>query len=315
MIARVRGITAAVIVSICCCAAPAESLPTARAAAHAGKVDAAVAALAGSPKTAEADSLLCSLYASIERRDEAVTACEAAAVEAPSNSTYALELARAYGEKASHSGALTGMRMVGRIRSNFERAVQRDGNSVEALSDLGQFYVEAPGVVGGGADKARALLPRLQALSPARGHRLAGMIAVKAKDDVLAEQEFQAELAVSHSAEAYVDLANFYRSRKQWDKAAEQARLAMEHDIHHGPDTLDAANLLIELKRDAAVAQTGLRSYLQTPQTGVAAYARVHVLLARSLSAAGDSAGAQAEYKEALALARDFEAARQGLAR
>ncbi len=315
MIASVRGIATAVVLLIPCCAAAAQSLAAARTAARAGKVDTAVAALSSTPKSAEADSLLCSLYASIAHRDEAVTACEAAAVEAPSNSTYALELARAYGEKANHSGAMAGMRMVGKIRSNFERAVQLDGNSVEALSDLAQFYVEAPGIVGGGVDKARALLPRLQALSPARGHRLAGMIAVKTKNDVLAEQEFQAELAVSHSAEAYVDLANFYRGRKQWDQATANARFAMEHDSHHGPDTLDAANILLELKRDAAAAQAGLRNYLKTPQEGVAAYARAHVVLARSLSAAGDNAGAQAEYKAALALARDFEAARQGLSR
>lgn len=313
MTAGAKSLAASAVLMICC-AATAQELGVAQAAARVGKVDAAIAALAGAPRTAEAGSLLCSLYASIELRDAAVTACEAAAENAPASSTYALELARAYGEKASHSGAIAGMRMVGKIRGNFERAVQLDGNSVEALSDLGQFYVEAPGVVGGGTDKARALLPRLQALSPARAHRLAGMLAAKGKNDAIAEQEYQAELAVSRSAEAYVDLANFYRGRKQWEQSAAQARLAVEHDSHHGPDTLDAASILLELKREVSVAQSGLRNYLKAPQPNVAAYAKAHVLLARSLQASGDVAGAQAEFEAALSLAHDYDAARQGLA-
>ncbi len=296
--------------------ATAQGLSAARTAARTGNVDVAVADLAGATSSAEADALLCQLYGSIDKRAEAVRACEAAVAAAPSNSEYALELARAYGNKASAGGALTGMRMVGKIRSTFERAVQLDGKNVDALSDLGQFYVEAPGLVGGGTDKARPIVSKLQALSPARAHRLAGMIAAKDKDDATALKEFEAELAVASSPEAYVDLANFYRSRKQMDRAAEYARLAMEHDTHHGPDTLDAATILIELKLDWKAAQTGLLKYLATPQTGeVAFFAKAHVLMARSLQASGDDAGAKKEFAAALALAHDYDAARKGAAK
>ncbi|MGI4756283.1 MAG: tetratricopeptide repeat protein [Janthinobacterium lividum] len=283
--------------------------------ARLGKVDAAVAELQAAPKSAEADELLCSLYASINQRDQAIATCEAAAKMEPANSNYALALARAYGAKADHSGALTGMRMVGKIRSSFERAVQLDGNNVEALSDLGQFYVEAPGVVGGGAEKARALLPKLQPIAPARAHRLAAMIAAKNKDDLTAEQEFQAALAAAPNAEAYVDLANFYRSRKNWQKAADNAKLAMVHDPQHGPDTLDAAKVLLDMKRSEPEAQAGLRSYLNSPQVHVASYAKAHVLLGNSLLAAGNNTVAQTEFQAALALAKDYEAAQQGLRR
>ena len=296
-----------------CTGSPAQSLAAAKADARLGKVDAAIADLSSAPKSAETHSLLCSLYGSIENRDRAIAECEAASAAAPGSSDDALALARAYGAKADHSGALTGMRMVGRIRGNFERAVQLNPNSVEALSDLGEFYVDAPGVVGGGLDKARALVARLQPLSAARAHRLAGMIAVKAKDDKTAEQEFNAELAVEHSPEAYVDLANFYRSQKQPERAAAQAKLAISRDIHHGPDSLDAAAILLDLKLDTRVAQDALRTYLQTPQSGVASYARAHVMLGESLRAAGDAAGAQKEFAAALALAHDYEPARKGV--
>ena len=306
---------------IACCTllsqplAGAQSLAAATKEARLGRVDAAVAALQTAPRSAESNALLCHLYASTARYDEAVTACEAATTSQPNSSTYALDVARAYGAKADHAGAMTGLRLVGKIRTNFERAVQLDGSNVEALSDLGQFYVEAPGAFGGGLDKARALVPRLQALSPARALRLSAMIAAKAKDDVAAEQQYRAELAVAHSAEAYVDLANFYRSRKQLEKAASLAKEALGHDPDCGPDVLDAASLLIAVKRDLPVAQTALRCYLRSPQDGVPSYAKANTLLGTSLQDAGDAAGAKSSYQAALALAQDYAPARQGLTR
>jgi tetratricopeptide (TPR) repeat protein len=291
----------------------AQSLAAAKADARVGKVDAAIADLSALPKTAATHSLLCSLYGSIEKRDAAISECEAA-LATDASSDNALALARTYGDKASHSGALTGLRMVGKIRGNFERAVQLDPNSVEALSDLGQFYVDAPGTFGGGTDKANALVTRLQPLSPARAHRLAGMIAVKAKDDKTAEQEFSAAITAAHTPESYVDLANFYRNHKQPERAGEQAKLAISHDPRHGLDTLDAVAILLDLKLETKTAQDALRAYLATPQTGVAAYAHAHVLLGESLRTAGDTAGAQKEFTAALALAHDYEPARKGAA-
>lgn len=298
---------------VCSMGAGAQSMSSARAAARAGKVDVALAELDRLPADASAQALRCSLYASIDKADDALRACEAASVLAPTNSDAALALARALGKKADGSGALTGLRMVGKIRTAFERAVQLDGTNVEALSDLGEFYVEAPALVGGGLDKAQALVTRLQPLSPARAHRLAAMVAAKRKDNARAEQEYRAELALAPTPEAYVDLARFYGSQKQWSAAAEHARLALEHDQQHGPDTLDAAALLIGWQRDQPAAQAGLESYLHSPQKDVASYAKAHVLLAQSLSSTGDRTGAKLEFQAALALARDYAAARQGL--
>lgn len=282
----------------------------AKAAAHSGRVDEALTAI-GSLHSADADFLRCQLYSSIEQRDRAIDACEAAATATPTNSDYALELARAYGAKADHSGALTGLRMVGKIRGAFERAVELNGKSVEALSDLGQFYVEAPGMVGGGTDKARDLVTRLKPLSPARAHRLAAMLADKKNDDATAQTEYKAAVATAHSAESYVDLARYYRSHKQMAAAEEAARSAIQADKEHGPDTFDAASLLLEMRRNTAAGQAALRSYLATPQAGVAAYAHAHFLLGESLKASGDTAGARSEYAAALALAHEYEPARK----
>jgi tetratricopeptide (TPR) repeat protein len=313
--ASLASVAALLLGFACGVQAPAQTLKAAQADARAGRVDAAEAAtktvLAADPQNADAHALLCDLYGSIEQRDQAITECETAASLTPKSSLNALLLARAYGSKADHSGALTGLRMVGKIRSNFELAVTLDGRNVDALSDLGEFYVAAPGVAGGGLDKARPLVQRLMQLSPARAHRLQAMIYAKDKNDAGAIAEYNAEIAVAHEPEAYYNLASYYRNRKQLDKAAEQARLAILADKEHGLDTLDAAALLIDLKQDYAAVMTGLRAYLTTPQISVARYARAHYMLGQCLQATGDPAGAKKEFNAALALASQYDVARK----
>ncbi len=315
MIRRVLALGAGILLSA---TVGAQSLALAKSAARQGKADEAITQLqqviATNPRSAEAHLLLCRVLGSIDLFEAAVRECETARDLQPSNSDTVLTLARAYGARADHAGALTGMRMVGRIRENFEKAAQLDPKSVEALSDLGEFYVEAPGVAGGGLDKARALLPKLEAVSSARAHRLAAMIAVKAGDYERAEAEFAAELALEHSPEAYVDLANYYRKRKMWPQSAQNAVLAIQKDTKHGPDTIDAARLLIDEKREETVAQKGLRDYLAAAQpSGVTPAAAVHTLLGQSLNSTGSGPAAKEQFAAALALAHDYVPARKAL--
>ncbi len=296
----------------------AQNLDIARSLARQGKADAAIAqargVLASSPRSADAHELLCLLFRSTDHFDDAAHECEAARDLNAGSSAFTLELARTYGAKAAHAGALTGLRMVGRIRESFERAAQLDPKSVDALSDLGEFYVEAPGIVGGGIDKARALVGQLRPLSAERSHRLAGMIAAKAGDTKTADAEFAAELAVAHTPEAYVDLAVYARKRKDWAAAESNALLAIQKDAAHGPDTLDAAQILIDLKRRPNIAEQALRDYLAHVQTSdVMPAAHVHTLLGQLLAAQGDSAGAREQFSAALALAANYEPARKAL--
>jgi len=138
------------------------------------------------------------------------------------------------------------------------------------------------------------------------------MIAAKSHDDTTAEAEYKAAIAASHSPESYVDIARYYRNRKQYEAADSNLHTAIQVDKENGPDTLDAAILLIQMHRGIPAAQTGLRNYLATPQHNVAAYARAHTLLGDSLKSAGDNDEAQKEYAAALALAHDYEPARKG---
>ena len=51
-----------------------------------------------------------------------------------------------------------------------------------ARTDLAEFYLEAPGIVGGGQDKARAQADQVAKLNPAKAHWIQGRLAEKNKD-------------------------------------------------------------------------------------------------------------------------------------
>ena len=60
-----------------------------------------------------------------------------------------------------------------------------------ALSDLGDYYAQAPGIAGGGTDKAQAIAAQLDKVDPARAQQLRGDIADGRKDYTTAENEYR----------------------------------------------------------------------------------------------------------------------------
>lgn len=277
-----------------------------------GRADEAVrmlrTAMSANGNDARAHLLLCRVYLSEESTDQAVAECEAAATLAPRSSDAELWLGRAIGAKASAVNALYAFQLARRVRAAFERAVELDPSNGPAMSDLGQFYVEAPSVVGGGLDKARALAARMRTM-PARMHRLLAQVSEKASDLASAEAEYRSAGA---SPEALVDLAQFFANHGRTDEAVATVRAAVAADQSHGPATVDAAMLLKQVKRSPDVAIAWLRQYLESPaRTDAAPAFQVHVALGDLLTAIGDIRGARAEYAAARSLASGYGPARK----
>ena len=276
-----------------------------------GRVDEAStvlqAILQSQPNDAKARQLFCRVYYSQDMADGAVRECEAATASAPSESDHQVWLGRAYGLKASQANPLIAFGIAKKVRVSFERGVQLNPVSVQALSDLGQFYVEAPAIVGGGLDKAATIAARIRPLSAARAHRLLGMIANKKKDTVTAEAEFQSAVAAGRAPEAYVDLGSFYQQHGQGDKAYAALQAAIAADRAKGPALVDVASVLTLLNRSPELAERCLRDYLSSSAKSDDAPAfKVHVQLGDLLLHRGDVAGAHREYAAALALASNY---------
>lgn len=124
--------------------------------------------------------------------EQAIKEFRAAVELEPGNSMAHLWLARSLGRKAENANPIRAAFLVGDVRREFERAVELDPNNLEARSDLMEFYLEAPGAFGGGADKAREQAAAMAQLDPAEGHWARAKIAEKEKQYELAEREYRA---------------------------------------------------------------------------------------------------------------------------
>jgi tetratricopeptide (TPR) repeat protein len=293
------------------------SLTGANADLQAGKADEAAAlvndALKTDPNDAEANNLLCRVEYSLQQFDQAANHCEKAVNLSPQNARYHLWLGRATGERASRASWTSAFSLAKRTRAEFETAVKLDPRDAEALSDLGDFYKEAPGVVGGGIDKAEGIAKQLDAVDPARAHNLRGEIAEKQKDLTTAESELKASTTGPRAAVQWMQLASFYRRHERWDDmdaALKSGQAAAAHDKHAAVAFFNGASILTRANRQPDLAIRLYESYLASPdKTEEAPAFDALVRLAKLRSQTGDHAGAQREKTAALALAREYKPA------
>jgi tetratricopeptide (TPR) repeat protein len=295
-----------------------ESAPSLLASGH---VDEAIAALDGqiqrSPKDPVAHNLLCRAYFSLGEWDRGISNCERAVALAPDNSQFHLWLGRIYGEKANKSGFLTAAGLARRVRDEFEKAVRLNPMSAEARGDLAEFYLEAPGIIGGGRDKAQQQAESLLTIDPPRAHWVTARIAEKRRDFATAEKEYRSEIDASNgAASAWLNLGLFYRHRQQWDEM-ERTLLHVRSAPLDTPDALvDAADILIRAQRNLPEAVELLQAYLKSgAQVEQAPEFRVHYLLGTAREQLGDKQRAAAEYRSALDLAKEYQPAKQALQR
>ena len=110
--------------------------------------------------------LLGQCYFMLGEFKNATNVLEKAAALQPADSMLQTWLGRAWGRRAETSFPLTAVGYATKTRDAFERAVQIDPGNVEALGDLFDFYLDAPRFIGGGIDKAEALLPKIDRYDP-----------------------------------------------------------------------------------------------------------------------------------------------------
>src|SRR5262245_52346884 len=87
----------------------------------------------------------------------ATEAFEKAVALEPKNSEYIHWLGRSWGRRAETGNIFVQPSYASKARQFFERAIAIDPKNGEAVNDLFDFYLEAPGFLGGGIHKAEAL--------------------------------------------------------------------------------------------------------------------------------------------------------------
>lgn len=292
-------------------------LAQANAALQAGEADKALSvlnAIIQQHANAEAYNLRCRVEYTLDQWDQAISDCEQAVKLDGQNSDDHMWLARALGEKASRASFLTAYSLGKRVRIEFEAAAHLNPANAAALADLGEFYYEAPGVLGGGADKAEGVAAQLDKVDPVRACELRAGIAVARKDYATAERELKQAIAKSpHPAFQWMALAGFYRRRERWtemEAAVRSGQSAAERDKRSSVALYNGANVLRASGRDPERAAKMLEECLASPVKSEEAPAFVaHTWLARLKQQLGDTAAADRERSAALALAHEFKPA------
>jgi len=297
----------------------ANAAPSPEALLAQGRVDDAISSLQSklnsAPNDADSYNLLCRAYFVLENWDAAVKSCQKAVSLQPSNSDFHLWLGRAYGEKASRAIFFTAAGLAKKVRNEFETAVRLNPGNLEARADLAQFYVEAPGLVGGGKDKAEAQARELATLDPPEAEMIQAWIAEKNKNSIAAESHLCAAVDRSKGrAGTWLALAEFYRRTGRMDKMQD----ALEHAVsanNHNHVLMQAAEILTRSKRNSSQAVELLLQYLSSTTVEDAPAFKAHYLLGTIYEQEGNTAAAVQEYREALALAKGYTLAQMALNR
>ncbi len=199
---------------------------------------------------------------------KATEVLQKAVAGAPASSDAYLWLGRAWGRRAETSSVLTAPGHASKARQNFEKAVQLGPRNLEAMSDLFEYYLEAPGFLGGGFDKAQALASRMAQIDPAEGYWAQAKLDEDRKEFSTAEEHLRRAVEASPQQVGRIfDLARFFMKRGRYQEAGQSIAKA-EKIAPDAPRLLFIkADFYIQQHTNLETARELLKRYLSSTLT------------------------------------------------
>jgi tetratricopeptide (TPR) repeat protein len=247
--------------------------------------------------------------------DNAVREMEQAVNLQPSNARYHLWLGRACGARASHSIFITAIRWAGRVAKEFETAKKLAPEDLEVRFDLLEFYLHAPGMLGGGMDKAGAEAKAISKIDPQKGYTARSSILRKNKQWDMARKELiQATIDFPYHADSWKDLAEYLLERQEFENALNYGQRSQALESKSKGVLLVIAASRIRLKRDLDQA-VGILEALAIGSLGDndPAFEEVYYWLGEGFLAKGDKIRAREAFSSALRFDPDYAGARDGI--
>ncbi len=273
------------------------------------------AAVRDDPRDARAASYLGRVYLAQGIPDRAVEWMEKSIAIEPSGAEYHLWLGRAYGYQAIRASVLKQPSLAKRVRKEFEQASALDPDNLEARFGLIEYYLQAPGILGGSDKKAKEQAQEIRRRNALQGYRAYGRIAEHGKnfDEALREYQRAGAEFPEKSEPAYWTGA-LYARRKEYSKAFE----VYERILEKNPAEMAAC---YQIGRVAALSgerlERGadcLRSYLaREPGPNEPSLASAHYRLGLLYEKKGNRDLAKREYSAALEIEPTHAEAREAL--
>jgi tetratricopeptide (TPR) repeat protein len=240
---------------------------------------------------------------------------EKAVLLQPRNSQYHYWLARANEAQFQKAGLLSKMKYGKRFRDEIQRAVQLDGNNLDARFWLMVFYLTSPRSFGGDIARGLEQADAIKRTDLAYGYHAYITAYLKGKRFDLVENELLRRIESFPDRIDYkLDLSWFYLDQKDYPRAIQNSRLIAENHP-------DADMALFQIGRAAAESDTQrdlgkrcLSRYIgDKPPAERPHLEWAHFYLGRVLALEGDADGARGEYSSALRIVPGFQPAAQGL--
>jgi tetratricopeptide (TPR) repeat protein len=267
------------------------------------------------PTDAESLNLLARAYYSIENWDRAIAANQRALKLQPNSSEFHSWMGRAYGEKADTVGIFGAASLARKTKNEFEKAVQLNPVASQARLDLSEYYIQAPGFMGGGMDKAQQQADATARFDVAASHLIRARMAQQKKQNDVAEQEFRAAIASARQPASYwINLASFYQSVGRYPDMEKAISTSVGMPDRQICVLYDAASVLNRAGRNLPGALQYLKQYIAEGRFDEDSPAfRAHFLEGQLLEKMKRPSEAAAEYRAALSMASDFKRAQAAL--
>jgi tetratricopeptide (TPR) repeat protein len=242
-------------------------------------------------------------YYELRDFDNAVTQTERAVALDIKNSLYHQWLGRAYGGKAERERSFF---LAKKVKKELLEAVRLDASNISARSDLLDFCMTAPWIVGGNKDEARDQIDAISALDAVEGHVARGKFELEAaKRADLAELEFRQVLnAKPNRIDPYLEVITFFEQQNKYlemQSAIEAAEIVNAKDPR--VEYFQAVRWVVS-DLEPGHAEEYLKSYLaSTPdRSDWPSHAAAREWLGRLYESEGKRAEAAEQYRASLQL-------------
>jgi cytochrome c-type biogenesis protein CcmH/NrfG len=186
----------------------------------------------------------------------------------PHNSEYVHCLGKAWGRRAESASPFMAPSYASRARQYFEQAVMLNPSNKEALNDLFDYCLQAPGFLGGGLNRAEVLVAKIEKLDPAEGHYARAQLLDKRKEFDAAEQQLRRAFELApRQVGRVLDLAQ-YLSKRGRVQESEAAFAQAEKIAPNSPRLLyERAQTYIRDNRNLDQARELLKKYVSSTLT------------------------------------------------
>jgi tetratricopeptide (TPR) repeat protein len=197
---------------------------------------------------------------------KATEALEKAAALDPNSADCLHWLGRAYGRRAETANPFTVAGYAGKAREYFEKSVAIDPHDRDAVGDLFDFYLQAPGFLGGGMHKAQELAERIAEVDPAEGQYALAQIDDRRKQYDSAEGHLRRAMELApKQAGGVVALAKYLAKRGRVQESEAMFDQAMRMAPHDPKVVFERANTYIQEQRKLREAKELLERYINSP--------------------------------------------------